>query len=69
MIIEEKRIEPCSFEGKFCGHITLDKLAIVDTVKVTVLGEPMIPVSFDCYGHPNFTMEQEKIYQTELILI
>lgn len=62
MNIEKKRIEGWS-TGKGCiGHITLDKLAIPETVKVTLLGEPIIPESFNCYGHPNFTEEQEMLY-------
>lgn len=44
------------------SHITLSKLAIPETVKVTLLGEPIIPVSFDYYGHPNFTQEQSDFF-------
>lgn len=62
MNIEKKRIEGCTTAKGFIGHITLDKLAIPETVKVTLLGEPVIPMSFNCYGHPNFTEEQEMLY-------
>lgn len=62
MNIEKKRIELWSTGKGSIGHITLDKLAIPETVKVTLLGEPIIPESFNCYGHPNFTEEQEMLY-------
>ncbi len=62
MNIEKKRIEGWSTGKGSIGHITLDKLAIPETVKVTLLGEPIIPKSFDYYGHPNFTKEQEMLY-------
>lgn len=60
MNIEKKQMQAwrSDSEGVF-GHIKLDKLAIPETVKVTLLGEPIIPVSFDIYGHPNFTSEQQ----------
>ena len=62
MNIEKKRIEGWNTGTGFIGHITLDKLAIPETVKVTLLGERIIPVSFDIYGHPNFTEDQEMLY-------
>lgn len=62
MNIEKKRIEGWSTGKGTIGHITLDKLAIPETVKVTLLGEPIIPESFNCYGHPNFTEEQAMLY-------
>lgn len=62
MNIEKKRIEGSSTGKGSIGHITLDKLAIPETVKVTLLGEPIIPESFNCYGHPNFTEEQVMLY-------
>ena len=62
MNIEKKRLEGWSTGKGSIGHITLDKLAIPETVKVTLLGEPIIPESFNCYGHPNFTEEQEMLY-------
>ena len=58
MIIEKKRMEMLE-NG---GIIRLEKLAIPETVKVTLLDEPIIPESFDYYGHPNFTEEQEMLY-------
>lgn len=62
MNIEKKRIEGWNTIKGSIGHITLDKLAVPETVKVTLLGEPVIPESFDCYGHPNFTEEQRMLY-------
>ena len=59
--VEWKQMETKEVEGGFCGHITLDRLAIPETVKVTLQGETLIPISFDFYGHPNFTAEQEKL--------
>jgi len=60
--VEWKRMEARDMGDGFQGHITLDKLAIPDTVKVTLLGETIIPASFDFYGHPNFTEEQQMLY-------
>lgn len=63
MNIEKKRMEAWGFPRKIViGHITLDKLAIPETVRVTLLGEELIPESFDCYGHPNFSEEQQMLY-------
>ena len=62
MNIEKKQIEGWSTGKGSIGHITLDKLAIPETVKVTLFGEPIITASFDCCGHPNFTEEQEMLY-------
>ena len=62
MNIEKKRIEGWSTGKGSIGHITLDKLAVPETVKVTLLGETIIPESFNCYGYPNFTEEQEMLY-------
>ena len=68
--VERKRMELTDLgDGKgIGGHITLEKLAIPETVKVVLTGRKnipgmdFIPVSFDCYGHPNFTSEQERLY-------
>ncbi len=62
MIIERQRIEGWSLGSGVIGHISLSKLAIPETVCVTLLGEPIIPSSFDCFGHPNFTEEQELLF-------
>ena len=62
MNIEEKRIEGWLTGKGSIGHITLDKLAIPETVKVTLDDEILIPESFDIYGHPNFTEEQERLF-------
>ncbi len=66
MILENKHMERYFSEGKGCyGHITLNNLAIPSSVKVTVLGKEVIPESFDSYGHPNFTDEQETMFSFE----
>ena len=62
MNIEKKIIDAWNEEKGIIGHITLDKLAIPETVKVTVDGNEFVPAVFDCYGHPFFTEEQERIY-------
>ena len=62
MRVERKPIESFDTGKAMFGHITLDKLAIPETVKVTLLGEPIIPESFNIYGHPNFTEEQDMLF-------
>lgn len=62
MNIEKKRIERWGTGKGTIGHIELDKLAIPETVKVTLFGEPVIPESFNCFGHPNFTEEQVNLF-------
>ena len=62
MIIENKRIDAHTTGKRTIGHIKLDKLAIPETVKVTLQGEQIIPESFNIYGHPNFTEEQQKLF-------
>lgn len=59
MIIEKKPIE----NVRDSGHITLSNLALPQTVKVSFLGTEIIPFSFDIFGHPNFTMEQLKLFR------
>ena len=59
MIIENK---PIKNVGNL-GHITLDKLALPYSVKVSFQGEQIIPLSFDIFGHPNFTKEQTRIFR------
>ncbi len=61
-IVEEKIMECWSTGNALLGHISLDSLAVPGTVKVTLLGEPIAPVSFDIFGHPNFTQEQYNLY-------
>lgn len=58
MKIERKAIE-CYGAG---GHITLDSLAVSETMRIILDGVQIIPASFDCYGHPNFTREQQEMY-------
>lgn len=63
MIIEMKAIRLCRNEKGAFGHIVLDKLAIPESVKVTLLGKSIIPASFDFLGHPNFTEEQAMLFK------
>lgn len=58
MKIERKKIE---WYGNG-GHITLDYLAVPESVRIILDGKQIIPASFDCYGHPNFTREQQEMY-------
>lgn len=62
MNIEHKEMKFRSVGNSSIGYIQLDKLAIPETVKVTLLGEPIIPMSFDCYGQPNFSDEQAMLF-------
>ena len=62
MNIEKKRIEAWAVDSGTIGHISLDKLAKPETVKVTLLGEPIIPMSFSTLGHPNFSEEQANFF-------
>ena len=63
MIVEKKPMEGYSIGGgETIGHIELRLLAIPETVKVSLEGEPIIPCSFDEDGHPNFTEEQYMLY-------
>lgn len=62
MNIEKKRMESFSLGDGFFGHIALDRLAIPESVQVSLLDDPIIPISFDVYGHPNFTEEQMMLY-------
>lgn len=62
MNIEKRRIEAVRTANGTIGHITLKKLAIPETVKVMLFGETIIPESFDIYGHPNFTNEQQMLF-------
>ena len=45
------------------GRIQLDKLADPNTVVVSLQGEIIEPESFDCFGHPVFSEEQEQMYR------
>lgn len=58
MNIEKKVFVPQDKGKNFTASIKLDKFAIPESVKVTFLGKEFIPVSFNSYGHPNFTEEQ-----------
>ena len=62
MITEKKRITAMT-DGVNCfGHISLDKVAIAETVTVTLNGEKIIPSNFNALGEPYFTHEQERLY-------
>lgn len=63
MNIEKRRIEAVRTANGTIGHITLKKLEIPETVKVMLFGETIIPESFDIYGHPNFTNEQQMLFR------
>ena len=63
MITETKTIRSCVSGKEYFGCITLGKLAVPESMTVTVLGKKIIPSSFDIYGHPKFTEEQEALYR------
>lgn len=50
-------------DGKVCGHIKLSNLAYPLTVRVWLDDKEIKPTSYDCFGHPNFSEEQAKIYR------
>ena len=63
MNIEKKPIQLCTLGGdELFGRIELDKCAIPESVRVILCGEPLIPDTFDCFGHPIFTKEQALIF-------
>jgi len=62
MIIEKKRIERWTDGKNSIGKICLDKLAVPNTVTVTLDGEKIIPYKFNSFGEPYFTHEQERLY-------
>lgn len=61
--IEWKRIEMVTDGTRSWGRIELDRLAIPETVEVTVLGERLIPESFNIYGWPRFTEETTLLFE------
>lgn len=63
MITEKRRIEAWTDGKNSFGKITLDKVAIPETITVTLDGEKIIPSCFDVLGHPHFTLEQERLYR------
>ncbi len=65
MIIENKPIILAFDKIEECGKIELSYLANTETVNVTVLGERIIPMSFDIFGNPYFTKEQLKIFMVK----
>lgn len=52
-----------SANGKMYGHIELSELAYSLTVKISLNGKEIRPVSFDYFGHPIFSEEQARIYK------
>lgn len=62
MITEKKRIQAWTDGTNSFGKIELDTLAIPETVSVTLDGKKIIPSSFDAFGQPYFTHEQERLY-------
>ena len=61
--IEKRRINLVKTSNGERGSLWLKKLAIPETVKVTVNGEKVVPVGFDFYGQPFFTKEQCKMLE------
>lgn len=60
---EQNNIEHFSDGAKRWGRIRLSHLAIPETVEVTILGEKLIPESFDIYGWPIFTEEAVELFR------
>lgn len=56
--IEKRRISFWENSSEEKGSLWLEKLAVPETVKVTVNGEEVVPTGFDIYGQPLFTKEQ-----------
>ena len=61
--IERRRMNMVKTSTGERGSLWLEKLAITDTVKVTVNGEKVVPAGFDIYGQPFFTKEQCKMFE------
>lgn len=60
---ERKKIERVTDGTRSWGRIELDHLAIPETVEVTVLGERLVPESFNIYGWPRFTEEATSLFK------
>lgn len=61
--IEKRRINLVKTSNGERGSLWLKKLAIPETVKVTVNGEKVVPAGFDIYGQPVFSKEQCKMIE------
>lgn len=61
--IEKRRINLVKTSNGERGSLWLKKLAIPETVKVTVNGEKVVPAGFDIYGQPFFSKEQCKMIE------
>lgn len=56
-ITEKKKIEVAKDGDQVWGHISLDNLAIPESMRITINGDKIKPTSFDIYGSPNFPKE------------
>ena len=63
MNIERKRMEAWTNGKESYGLIRLDKIAIPEKVKVTLLGKELIPKAFNAAGSPIFTEEQSDLFR------
>lgn len=62
MEFERKQIEVGGTSKGIIGRIILDKLAVPETVRVTLFGKPIVPVSFNYLGHPIFSDKQANLF-------
>lgn len=62
-VTERVSMKVYSTDDGLLGHAQLSNIASPYTIKVMLDGEELAPVSFDCYGHPNFTREQCELYR------
>lgn len=53
--IERRRMNMVKTSTGERGSLWLEKLAMPETVRVTVNGEKVVPAGFDIYGQPFFT--------------
>lgn len=65
MNIEKRRINLVKTSTGEKGSLWLEKLAVPETVIVTVNGKEVVPAGFDIYGQPIFTKEQCKRKHSE----
>lgn len=60
---ERKKIEVAKSGNQIWGHISLDDLAIPESMRITINGDKIKPSSFDIYGSPNFSKELALYYE------
>lgn len=67
MITETHIMEDYKTTDGELGHITLNKLAIPETISVMLDNQEIMPIDFDVYGHPFFAAEQldNYLFKTE----